>query len=331
VTFTTTNAAAAAAVWPHQCRVQESCEIHLLIYFQNHSHGTDSQSTSDSHICCCLCYCAVDFSDRQAFYESNDDDDKKPKPRLLPKHLYDAQNALVLCDSCDRPYHQRCHFVPVISLPRGDWHCLLCSKQPQDTTTNNNKKKKPTKLSPTTLDVYPFPPKHPDGNNILVNVTAQQEWEFASRDLKALAWKREFARLQRALSLQLQNIRLAQDTIRSHTTTTSRKSHCMVIHPLKSQELCQSVHRLATCKLRIRQWLQSLEKVLLCWDGDWNAIQTFLQHYPQEENVWFPYGRRDLQRRMIPRCGHDNNVVVVVQEDASGKERLNGIPISIPT
>jgi len=51
------------------------------------------------------------------------------KPPLLPRNLYDPQNGILLCDTpgCNRAYHQRCHFVPVFVIPRGDWHCLICS------------------------------------------------------------------------------------------------------------------------------------------------------------------------------------------------------------
>jgi hypothetical protein len=267
----------------------------------------------------------VDYSDKEAFYgyESDDDDENKPKPLLLPKPLYDAQNALVLCDSCDRPYHQRCHFVPVIALPRGDWHCLLCKDETEHSSTTparGRTNKKPAAMN--TDAVYPFPPKDQDDGTLLLDVEQQQKWELASSQLKAVAWKREFARLQRALSLQLQTVRLAEDSIRSHTTS-SRKTHA-ISNPLKSQELCQCFVRLATSKLKVRQWMLSLEKVRNCWNEDENLLNAFLQENEDQQDVWFPYGR-DLQRRVIPRCGHEEEK----DGDGGGNENRNGVPTEV--
>jgi len=46
--------------------------------------------------------------------------------RKIPSKFYDRENALLICDTCNRSYHQRCHFVPVFCIPRGEWHCLIC-------------------------------------------------------------------------------------------------------------------------------------------------------------------------------------------------------------
>ena len=91
---------------------------------------------------CSLCHCALDFSDRAAFfpadrwedYTNNDDDDdssfffRKHDP-YLPSALYHPHNALVYCDTCPRLFHQLCHFVPILVLPRGPWHCFVCVSQ----------------------------------------------------------------------------------------------------------------------------------------------------------------------------------------------------------
>jgi PHD-finger len=126
---------------------------------------------------CCLCHCSLDYSDRAAFFRAdreedyNDDADEddyfyRRTDPYLPAELYDKSNALVYCDGCDRLYHQKCHFVPVLSLPRGKWHCLVCqslnnknkalltpSRAKSTTTTtvatssSKNKKKKNNKAS----------------------------------------------------------------------------------------------------------------------------------------------------------------------------------------
>jgi len=58
----------------------------------------------------------------------------------LPNNLHDPNNALLICDGpgCNRCYHQRCHFVPVLSVPRGQWHCLIC--QFKDKLKNQKKR-----------------------------------------------------------------------------------------------------------------------------------------------------------------------------------------------
>jgi hypothetical protein len=76
------------------------------------------------------------------------DDENDDVPVRLPYCFHDPGNSLMLCDGpvhaksgkkdndgrdrteegyrCDRAYHQRCHFVPVLSIPRGPWRCLVC-------------------------------------------------------------------------------------------------------------------------------------------------------------------------------------------------------------
>ena len=129
----------------------------------NDDESQDSLSSSDSHLCCCICHCAVDYSDREAFFgnanersNANDHDYDNSNNKienqpllLFPPSLYDEQNAMVLCDTCDRPYHQRCHFVPLITLPRGDWHCLICKSLGACGVDSGVAMKQ----------VYPFPPK----------------------------------------------------------------------------------------------------------------------------------------------------------------------------
>ncbi|KAL3816471.1 hypothetical protein ACHAXA_009896 [Cyclostephanos tholiformis] len=91
------------------------------------------------------------------------DNDKKHSV-LLPYRFYDPGNALILCDGpahakarkrgndgkgqsreeyrCDRAYHQRCHFVPVLSIPRGPWRCLICRYRDEDYNTKERASRK---------------------------------------------------------------------------------------------------------------------------------------------------------------------------------------------
>ena len=60
--------------------------------------------------------------------EDDGSDEEEQFHPPLPHNLHDPNNALLLCDGpgCNRAYHQRCHFVPVLSIPRGEWNCLIC-------------------------------------------------------------------------------------------------------------------------------------------------------------------------------------------------------------
>jgi len=112
------------------------------------SKPKEDDNDDDETICCVLCHVAVDFADRTAFFESDrqallqEEDDPKKQGKLpnllLPESLYDGSNTIVFCDTCNRPYHQRCHFVPLITIPRGEWHCLLCQSSSSSSTTKAN-------------------------------------------------------------------------------------------------------------------------------------------------------------------------------------------------
>ena len=36
--------------------------------------------------------------------------------------------AMVICDTCERPYHLQCCFPPRSTVPSGEWHCHQCSE-----------------------------------------------------------------------------------------------------------------------------------------------------------------------------------------------------------
>jgi hypothetical protein len=125
----------------------------------NESKDEDEEGSLDVGACC-LCHCSLDYSDRAAFFRAdreedyddndNDDDDdyfyRRTDP-YLPTELYDKSNALVYCDGCDRLYHQKCHFVPLLVVPRGKWHCLVC----QSLNTKNKMLVTPSKKGVATI------------------------------------------------------------------------------------------------------------------------------------------------------------------------------------
>lgn len=41
-------------------------------------------------------------------------------------HGGENENALLLCDSCDRGYHTYCFKPPITTIPEGDWYCYEC-------------------------------------------------------------------------------------------------------------------------------------------------------------------------------------------------------------
>jgi len=97
--------------------------------------------------------------------ESEEDDDDDKPAFQLPYKFHNPGNALILCDGpahangkrfdgsdeeykCDRAYHQQCHFIPVLSIPRGPWRCLICRyrdevylKEKADRKSNNGQMK----------------------------------------------------------------------------------------------------------------------------------------------------------------------------------------------
>ena len=101
---------------------------------QNGSHSNKSSEDDDEveEAACCLCHCGVDCSDRALFFskdrqkELDDNDDEENdyyftmEDPYLDERLYDPHNALVYCDSCSRLFHQKCHFVPLLVVPRAN-------------------------------------------------------------------------------------------------------------------------------------------------------------------------------------------------------------------
>jgi hypothetical protein len=237
-------------------------------------------------VCCCLCYCAVDYSDKSYFCQDARDADSDlegDQPLLLPMELYDPNNALVFCDTCDRPYHQRCHFVPAIHLPRGDWHCFICTSSSKMLEGKNRWTKKQLRE-----DIYKM--DAPAGDMEL-------QWEYDTRNAKLHAFKAEMRRVKGGLSQQLQSIRLADMALKAFTTSRRKTSTESM---LKSQELRQTLVKVTSAKLRVRQLLQSLEQYMKGDEREWHVLTKFLEKNPSETKAWFPF-LQDVPRRMVPR------------------------------
>eukprot|EP00546_Thalassionema_frauenfeldii_P010820 CAMPEP_0178931208 /NCGR_PEP_ID=MMETSP0786-20121207/21773_1 /TAXON_ID=186022 /ORGANISM="Thalassionema frauenfeldii, Strain CCMP 1798" /LENGTH=657 /DNA_ID=CAMNT_0020608041 /DNA_START=38 /DNA_END=2012 /DNA_ORIENTATION=+ len=231
----------------------------------------DDKEEEERTICCTLCYCSADYSDKSYFCQKTRDADSDlegEQPKLLPMELYDPHNALVFCDSCDRPYHQL-----------------------MDKTLLKNK-------------LYQMEEEIGD---------LEQRWEFEVRAQKIVAFKAEIRRLRGGLSQQMQNIRLAQMSLKAYTT--GRRTFSTVAL-MKSQELSQTVTKLNSAKLRVRQLLKSLEKYMKGDDVEWIILMDFLKQNPSEAKAWFPFGQKE--RRQQPRLRDE--------ESTSPEPRQNGIP-----
>ncbi|KAI1457159.1 hypothetical protein F4805DRAFT_202586 [Annulohypoxylon moriforme] len=66
----------------------------------------------------------ADF-DPQAWLDDNPEVEEEPRPCPICDRA-DHEDVLLLCDSCDAPYHTFC--VGLDSVPRGHWFCLECAE-----------------------------------------------------------------------------------------------------------------------------------------------------------------------------------------------------------
>lgn len=276
------------------------------------SKPKEDDNDDDETICCVLCHVAVDFADRTAFFESDrqallqEEDDPKKQGKLpnllLPESLYDASNTFVFCDTCNRPYHQRCHFVPLITIPRGEWHCLLCQSSSSSSTTKANN------------IIYPHYSDDTNNNNNNNNAATPRamtkdewDWEFSAKHAKLHAFGSTIQRLTKSISQQMQQLRLAQATLAAYNNSRNNKQSLTIVRLLSSQELCQTFVKLATSKLRVRQWLQSLNKYIQGTDEHvaLPALYQFVKEHTEEIKFWFPLGLAqddDIQRRrLVPK------------------------------
>jgi hypothetical protein len=238
----------------------------------------------------------------------------RPGDPYLAEILYDAHNALVYCDSCDRMYHQKCHFVPVLTLPRGAWHCLLCSVkaaalQAIRANKNNKKRKKIKKKTPTKATKAGKGTKatkvtKANDNNDNDNDDDEEEqqlqvllktddlfrsppvaaarpheiqWEWASRHYKAAGWRTElFQRLKQAVSSQLGNYRLGVTAAETLTSTQKNRRH---FSHAGSQELAQTLVKLFGAKFKLREKCHDLEKVRRSSGKQWQRLQVWTDEW----------------------------------------------------
>lgn len=265
------------------------------------STSSDKQNEDDDLAACCLCHCALDYSDRSAFFEadrkqeadknaSGSDEEPlyfQPTDPYLPTNIYDPSNALVYCDTCDRLYHQKCHFVPLMVLPRGKWSCLICTTKKSLTNGSNpggrgrkkdavavTKKDAPfTKHKLSRMFKSPLPPNKlqqyltaEDGNNksIGYHTSAEMEWEIATGREKAILWQKTLTHsIPSWIQSQFSNLSQAQTALETLTTTKLNRQHFLGNKASKrgSQELAQTLVKLTGAKWKMRQMVLQMEEI----------------------------------------------------------------------
>ncbi|KXJ94681.1 hypothetical protein Micbo1qcDRAFT_45666 [Microdochium bolleyi] len=67
--------------------------------------------------------------DPQAWLDENPEHEEEPRPCPICNQS-DHEEVLLLCDSCDAPYHTYC--VGLDSVPRGHWFCMECTEDGAD-------------------------------------------------------------------------------------------------------------------------------------------------------------------------------------------------------
>ena len=407
----------------------------------------DDDKSDDSEpeaAACCLCHCGMDCSDRALFFrhdrqreiqeveQDSDIDDYyfTMDDPYLPMEFYDKNNALVYCDTCNRLYHQKCHFVPLLVVPHGKqkWECLLCTYQKlllEHNKHKNQKKKSPSKKNtkhkkhpPTQLSsvfddipvdeqltrkqcsqLYmhePLPPSSqssgsvdkveaspmaittPNGNNgkddpanakvtkdsalpaeILQEV--EQKFELSSRKIKAMVLQQQLKQMEKYINSQFGKIHQAQATLDTLTSTKRNRQHFMQrskYNSKASQELAQTILRMASAKLKIKECLDSLESIrvlpttstappieqVLLGDDDNDdgeedddghkkflrrRLQDWCRENPKLAEHVFPFGVEQFVRRQrhVPRTQEmkKNNVAKKKKE----KEAEVGVPSEV--
>jgi hypothetical protein len=233
--------------------------------------------------------------------DGNGDDDESSVPYCgvtFPKELYDPNNALIICDKpgCNRSYHQRCHFVPIFCLPRGNWYCLICQYKDKLLNENISKKKNKKKTSrkggvdedldedicalskPLTIDeidsLYPIPKEdyvqlennENENGEIKQVVSIRDRFEFQTASLKASMLHTELRRrIKSTIDSAIGALRLEEHTIRGYTETERAKKSLMDNFEMSKrlpQQLVQSVDRMAHNKMRIRALMLSVDSVI---------------------------------------------------------------------
>lgn len=313
---------------------------------QNNNKHDGNKSDEEGSIdvgACSLCHSCVDFSDRAAFFKDDrqedydenpsDEDDSfffRPNDPFLPVELYDPNNALVYCDSCDRLYHQKCHFVPVLSLPRGSWHCLYCQSRQahrNDATCSRRLSKKKNPMMSKWVKAFfervqndkalatqatstsgSDPTETVEASHLLFRSPPvadascfEAEWETIVATLKTTKLREALQQVSNGLATQLAGHRRSTEALDTWTSTQQNAAH----FTRQSQELRDLVLRSATCRYKIRLFLLAVQSMISSAESassrlllEW--ISYAKPNFEFVERALFPFGLNH-QARMSPR------------------------------
>jgi hypothetical protein len=287
----------------------------------------DDDDDEEEEAACCLCHCGIDCSDRALFFpkdrkkEIQDSDEDQDyyfnlDDPYLPQEMYDTHNALVYCDSCDRMYHQKCHFVPILKLPQGDWNCLICALKVKDEK------------------LFSSPPglEYKDG---------ERQFEYSSRLKKAQLWQQQLRSAKTFLNSQASNIRMSQAAL--DTLTSTKRNRAMILASRhKSQELAQTLLRMTTAKFKLRQALMSLEELRVSTSTNTicpSKLVEWCHQHPKHAHHTVPHGMELFlhHQRAVPRTREMKldkqpaRVLLPVPSDSIPKEIVCASPPPPPT
>ena len=290
-----------------------------------------SESEEEEEAACCLCHCGVDCSDRALFFskdrkvELEEDEDyyfSLDDPYLDGETFYDRNNALVYCDTCNRLYHQKCHFVPLLVVPRGEFHCLICTVQQQHKkkVVSKKRERKGSFKNSIACQVAPTPEKFlkrkltdqlfqspPIQSSETMDIKAlEKEWEIDCGPAKARMWDLQFKQLRTFLKSQASNIRMANTTLSTMTSTKRNRQHFLSTKTgtKSSQELAQTLCKLTGAKFKIREALLSVESLRVRNESiAFSRLASWCQEHSEHANHVFPFGSAFCKegRRIVPR------------------------------
>jgi PHD-finger len=267
---------------------------------ENDNASMSSDEASLDIGACSLCHCAIDWSDRAAFfradrevdYNASDDPAEyyfRPTDPYLPPDLHDPNNALVYCDTCDRMYHQRCHFVPLLVVPRGEWSCLVCQSRRSFPASKTAKKatkggggasnKRGGDGCDSNDDLLFASPPQPAARQ------DELRWEAKKARAKAAATQQQIQKVVQYCRTQLGNYRLATTAVDTFTSTQKNMHHFILRRGAgsasssatssnnrsgSSQELAQTVLKLAASKYKLRGAVLSVD----AWRRGTDAVRA---------------------------------------------------------
>ena len=238
--------------------------------------------------------------------EDSDGSEERP-PFQLPRRFHDPNNALMLCDGpmhatksrvkgegykCDRAYLQKSHFVPVLSIPRGQWRCLVCRYRDEQYVggdgasaegdgEDSSAEEVATKgMTDEELNaIFRCIPESPTENgddkpagsdnrySAEEILALEQKFELVSAPLKARLLKEELTtKSRKVIKAALSAMRLAEHSLRSFTETSrARKALTERIESLgMPQEMYQVIHKIASSKMKILNLVSTLEQIIRC-------------------------------------------------------------------